>query len=135
MRREACSASSPATIAEGEDPVPEPWYMLEYALALRACEADRAAFDIARRRAPLSAWFVAAGAYLDGEFERSADATQEIGVLVYEAAVRVAAAEAHLAAGRTAQAAGQLNSALAFYRSVDATALITQAERLLPAAS
>jgi tetratricopeptide (TPR) repeat protein len=124
-----------STIVEGKDPVPEPWYMPEYALALRACDGDRAAFDIAHQRAPRSAWFAAAAAYLDGEFERSADLLHEIGVLGYEAAVRVAAAEAHLAAGRRADADGQLTRALAFYRDVGATALLADAERLLPAAS
>ena len=59
----------------------------------------------------------------------------EIGVLVPAAAARVAAAEAHLAVGRRAEADVQLDRALAFYRSVDATALISEAERLLPAAS
>jgi class 3 adenylate cyclase len=122
-------------IVAGEGPVPEPWYMPEFALALQACEADRTAFETARQRAGESSWFAAAAAYLDGEFERAADLMHEIGVLVYEAAARVAAAEAHLAAGRRAEADGQLTRALAFYRSVDATALIAEAERLLPAAS
>jgi tetratricopeptide (TPR) repeat protein len=122
-------------IEEGEDPVPEPWYMPEYALALRACGADRSAFETARRRAGGSAWFAAAAAYLDGEFERSAELMHGMGMLVHEAAARVAAAEAHLAAGRPADADAQLAAALSFYRSVDATVLISAAERLLPAAS
>jgi tetratricopeptide (TPR) repeat protein len=122
-------------IEESEDPVSEPWYMPEYALALRACEGDWTGFETARRRAGGSAWFAAAAAYLDGEFERSADLMHEMGVLVYEAAARVAAAEAHLAAGRRAEADGQLTRALAFYRSVGATGLLAEAERLLPAAS
>jgi tetratricopeptide (TPR) repeat protein len=122
-------------IVEGEDPVPEPWYMPEYALALRACEADRSSFETARQRAGHSAWFEAAAAYLDGEFERAADLMHDVGVLVYEAAARVAAADEYLAAGRRAEADAQLAAALAFYRSVDATALVSEAERLLPAAS
>ena len=124
-----------STIIDGQDPVPEPWYMPEYALALRACDADRAAFEIARGRAVGSAWFEAAAAYLDGEFERAAELMDEIGVVVYAAAAHMAAAEAHLATGGRAEAHAQLERALAFYRRVDATALITEAERLLPAAS
>ena len=118
----------------GEDPVAEPWYMPELALALRACDGDRTGFETARQRARASTWFEAAAAYLDGEYERAADLMDEIGVLVHEAAARVAAAEGHLAAGRRAEASAQLTRALDFYRSVGATAFVAEAERLLPAA-
>jgi tetratricopeptide (TPR) repeat protein len=122
------------TIVERDGPVYEPWYAIELALALRACDGDRTGFEVARRHAGDSAWFVAAAAYLDGEFERAADLMHEIGVLVYEAPARVAAAEAHLASGRRAEATGQLARALDFYREVGATAFISEAERLLPTA-
>jgi tetratricopeptide (TPR) repeat protein len=122
-------------LAEHEGPIHEPWYALEFALVVRACAADRSGFEVACRRSGNSAWLVAAAAYLDGEFDRSAELMHEIGVLVYAAAARVAAAEAHLAAGRRAQAAEQLARALDFYRSVGAAAFIAEAERLLPAAS
>jgi tetratricopeptide (TPR) repeat protein len=123
-----------ALVATGDRPVDEPWYALEFALALRACDGDRSGFDAARGRRRDSPWFDAAAAYLDGEFERAADLMYEIGSLVHEAAARVAAAEAYLAAGHRAEASEQLMRALAFYRGVRATAFIAQAERLLPAA-
>jgi class 3 adenylate cyclase len=123
------------TLVERDGPVYEPWYAIELALALRTTGVARTVFDIARRGAADSRWFAAAAAYVDGEFERSADLLHELGVLVYEAPARIAAAEAHLAAGRRVDADAQLAAALAFYRRVGATALIAEAEQLLPAAS
>jgi class 3 adenylate cyclase/tetratricopeptide (TPR) repeat protein len=123
------------TIVERDGPVYEPWYALELALALRASAADRELFEIARRHAGASLWFVAAAAYLDGDFDRSADLMDEIGALVHAAAARVAAAEAHLTAGRRAEADAQLGAAVAFYRDAGASKLLADAERLLPAAS
>ncbi len=119
----------------GDDPLAETWFVIELALTLAALDGDRSRFEEARRRSPDSRWVIAGGMYLAGEYESAADLLDEIGALNHVAAARVAAAEAHLAAGRRTQADEQLGRALAFYRQVGATALIVEAEKLLPAAS
>ena len=52
-----------------------------------------------------------------------------------EAFVRLRAAEALVGAGRRAEADVELERSLAFYRSVDATAYIREAERLFAASA
>jgi hypothetical protein len=52
-----------------------------------------------------------------------------------EAFYRLAAAEALIAAGRRAEGEAELERALAFYRSVDATAYLERAETLLTASA
>jgi hypothetical protein len=59
----------------------------------------------------------------------------EMGALPEEAFVRLRSAEALVEAGRRADADVQLDRALAFYRSVDATAYIREAEALFAASA
>jgi predicted ATPase/class 3 adenylate cyclase len=74
-------------------------------------------------------------ALLDRDFLRAADLFDEIGDLEDEADARVQAARELLEQGRRPEADVQLQKALAFYRSVDATRYIREAESLLAAAS
>jgi hypothetical protein len=59
----------------------------------------------------------------------------EIGQLDDEADARLRAAEKHVREGRRADADAQLQKALAFYRSVGATAYVREAESLLAASA
>jgi hypothetical protein len=70
-----------------------------------------------------------------GELVSAADALGELEAVRLEAAARLAAAAQLASEGRRAELAEQLGQALAFYRSVGATASIREAEALLPAAS
>jgi len=70
---------------------------------------------------------------LGGDLVRAADELQRIGVLPLAAEAHVMAARNLVGAGRRAEADEQLQRALAFYRSVGATACIRDAEHLLTA--
>ncbi len=78
-------------------------------------------------------WTDAVGAYTRGEFERAADVLDRIGARPEAAEARLRAGEQHAAAGRAAEAAEQLQRALAFYRSVGAVSCLGESEALLSA--
>jgi class 3 adenylate cyclase/tetratricopeptide (TPR) repeat protein len=80
-------------------------------------------------------WLDAARAYAAGAFEEAAEVYAEIGSVPDEAYARLRAAEALVAAGRRPEADAQLQQALAFYRSVGATAYIREAESLFAASA
>jgi hypothetical protein len=80
-------------------------------------------------------WLDAARAYGSGAFEEAADIYVEIGSVPDEAYARLRAAEALIEAGRRVEADAQLQRALAFYRSVGATAYITEGESLFAASA
>jgi class 3 adenylate cyclase/tetratricopeptide (TPR) repeat protein len=73
----------------------------------------------------------AARSLVEGEPAEAADILFETGHLDDEAAARLRAAEKLLEEGRRAEADVQLEKALAFYRSVDATRYLAKAESLL----
>jgi class 3 adenylate cyclase/tetratricopeptide (TPR) repeat protein len=79
-------------------------------------------------------WFEAAVASASGDFRDAADVYAGIGALPEEASARLRAAESFVAEGRRAEADAELNRALAFWRSVRATAYVREAEALLAAA-
>jgi hypothetical protein len=66
-------------------------------------------------------------------FDEAAGVLAELGAVADEALLRLRAAEALVEAGRRAEADGQLQHALAFYRSVGPTAYIREAENLFAA--
>jgi class 3 adenylate cyclase/tetratricopeptide (TPR) repeat protein len=76
-------------------------------------------------------WHEAGIAFARGDVELAADICADIGVLPDEAYTRLRAAEKLLADGRVEAAEAQSAQALRFYRSVEATAHIRDAERLL----
>ena len=73
------------------------------------------------------------GALLDLDYERAANLFHEIGEAENEAAARLRAAAQLIGDGRLSDAAGFVEDALAFYRSVDATRYINEGEALLAA--
>jgi class 3 adenylate cyclase/tetratricopeptide (TPR) repeat protein len=83
--------------------------------------------------APEGAWETVARAEADGDFSRAADLLAEMGSPTLEARDRLDAAENLFAAGRREEGEAELERALAFYRSVGATAYLEQGEALLAA--
>jgi class 3 adenylate cyclase/tetratricopeptide (TPR) repeat protein len=80
-------------------------------------------------------WVDAAEAYGRGALVESADLLAAMGAVAVEAFVRLRAAESLVEAARRAEADAQLQQALAFFRSVGATAYIREAESLFAASA
>ncbi len=76
-------------------------------------------------------WVQAARSIAAGDDEGAADILGEIRALGLEAHARLRAAESLVADGRRAEADAQLQPALAFFRSVGATAYVREGEALL----
>jgi tetratricopeptide (TPR) repeat protein len=82
-------------------------------------------------RAPLPELLELAFACLDRDFVRAADLWEAAGSPTWEARLRLRAAEELVEKGEVAEAREQAEKAIAFYRSVSATAYIERAEALL----
>jgi tetratricopeptide (TPR) repeat protein len=82
-------------------------------------------------QAPEGPWKDVGLAELHGEGARAADMFRRMGATAIEADVRIAAAEALLEEGRTAEGLAELEKALTFYRSVGATFFLDRGEALL----
>jgi hypothetical protein len=80
-------------------------------------------------------WMEAARAYGQGAHAESADILEDMGALAVAAYARMKGAESLVREGRRAEADAQLQQALAFYRSVGATAYIREAEGLFAASA
>jgi class 3 adenylate cyclase/tetratricopeptide (TPR) repeat protein len=100
--------------------------------ALNRVEETRRMLDRSRLQ---TRWEEAARALLERDFEQAASIFHEVGQLDDEAEARLRAAEQLVQAGRRAPADAQLHKALAFYRSVEATRYIREAESLLAASA
>jgi tetratricopeptide (TPR) repeat protein len=82
----------------------------------------------------LTPWRKAAAAYVSGDLRGAADVYAAIGALPEEAYARLQAAGVLVREGRRAEADAELRRALAFWRSVGATAYVREGEELLAAA-
>ena len=80
-------------------------------------------------------WLEAARAFAGNDFQRALKLYERIESPPDQAAVHLRAAELLVSSGQRAEADAHLQSALAFYRSVDATWYIRQAETLLAASA
>jgi hypothetical protein len=89
--------------------------------------------ELATKRAVSTPWLEAAAAFAGSDFEQAADRYAEIGSLPDEAFARLRAAERLLVTGRRAKGNTQLQRAVAFYRKVQASAHLREAEALLAA--
>jgi hypothetical protein len=78
-----------------------------------------------------SPWYVAGRALTDQEFVAAAEVLDSMGAARSAALVRLRAAQEFVRTGRRAEADDQLRRALGFFRSVDATRFIREAEALL----
>jgi tetratricopeptide (TPR) repeat protein len=80
-------------------------------------------------------WLEAAVAYSTGDFAGASDMYNKLGAFSEEAYARLAAARAHVEAGRRAEADVQLERALAFFRRAGATADVREGEALMAASA
>jgi class 3 adenylate cyclase len=84
---------------------------------------------------PATPWLEAGRAAASGEFRRAAAVYEEIGARAAEAQARLFAAEALFTEGRRAEPDAELARALAYFRSVRATAYTGRGEALLAASA
>jgi class 3 adenylate cyclase len=82
-----------------------------------------------------TAWLQAATAVARGDYEQAADTYAKIGALPDEAYAHLRAAEQLLANGHPTEANLQLRDALAFYRQVQATGYLREAQALAAASA
>jgi class 3 adenylate cyclase len=80
-------------------------------------------------------WLRAGIAYASGEFQEAAELFAEIGARPEEATARLVAAGVLVESGLRAEAEPELRQALAFWRSVGATAYVREGEALLAASA
>jgi hypothetical protein len=106
---------------------------MDLVVAFKSLGRDRELDLIRSRVAVATLWFDAAASAADGAWLRAAGLFAEIGSAPDEAFARLRAAEELLATGRSTEAEPELAAALAFYRSVRATAHIERAEAALAA--
>ena len=105
------------------------------AVVLTALGRARDLEDCVTNTSVSTRWLDAARAYATGKPEEAADLYAQIGSVSDEAFARLRAAEALIRASRRAEGDAQLQQALAFYRSVGATAYIREAESLFAASA
>jgi class 3 adenylate cyclase len=104
---------------------------VDAAEALRALGRGSELIAVAAEARQQTPWIAAATAFVSGDFQGAADIYREAGSLPDEAFARLRAAEALIAEGRRSEGDEELQRALAFYRSVGATAYIREGEALL----
>jgi class 3 adenylate cyclase len=110
------------------------WF-IPFVVVLKALGRAQQVEEIARNATISTRWLAAGLAYANDAFSEAADTLGDMGSRPDEAFVRLRAAEALVGAGRRAEADVELERALAFYRSVDATAYIRETERLFAASA
>jgi hypothetical protein len=81
--------------------------------------------------APKSRWTELSLAAIDGDLSRAADIYASIGAASFEHVARLLAGESLLDTGRQAEGKAELERALAFFRSVDATFFVARIEARL----
>ena len=111
------------------------YWIVPFTVVLAAIDRSNELDTLARNTLVSTRWLDAARAYAAGEFEEAAAIHADIGALPEEAFARLREAEALVEAGRRAEADVQLERALAFYRSVGATAYIREGEELVAASA
>jgi class 3 adenylate cyclase/tetratricopeptide (TPR) repeat protein len=124
-------------LAEGrsaESGVPGEW-LPNLAAALVTLGRTDEELAAAARVSVRTPWLEAAIAFCTGDFQRAAGIYAEIGDKPEEAYARLRAAEVLVGEGHRAEADAELERALAFWRSVGATAYVREGEALLAAST
>jgi tetratricopeptide (TPR) repeat protein len=104
---------------------------VDLAVVLSALGRGPELIAIAKNASLQTLWIDAAKAFVRRDFHRAAEIYAKAGSLPDEALARLRAAEALIADGRRAEGDEELQKALSFYRSVDATAYLREGETLL----
>ena len=107
--------------------------VIELALLLVDLERSGDALISEASSRPSDPWLEVGAAIARGQLVQAADRLATMGAPTHEAAVRLRAAAELVASGRRAEADGQLQRALRFYRSVGAPRYVREAEALLAA--
>jgi hypothetical protein len=106
----------------------------DLAVVLQALGRGSELAEFASGAAP-TPWLQAAIAFAGDEFEQATDVYAELGSLPDEAFARLRAAKQLVAGGRQIEASKQLERALVFFREVEASAYLREAEALLAASA
>jgi tetratricopeptide (TPR) repeat protein len=114
--------------------IPCEW-LADLAVALFVLDRKEEVLEADERTSVRTPWLDAAVAYVTGEISTAADIYASIGDRPSEAYARLRAAEVLVAKRRRAEADAELERALAFWRSVGATAYIREGETLLAASA
>jgi class 3 adenylate cyclase/tetratricopeptide (TPR) repeat protein len=109
------------------------WGELAVLEALAALELGRDPTSREVMTARATPWAEGAEAIASGDLATAAHRLERIGAKTYEAQVRLRLTQRLHEDGRPTEAASHLAAALAFYRGVGATAMVSKAELLLPA--
>ena len=110
-------------------------WLRDIAVAVRLLGMEAELIEVAPLVPLPTPWLAAARSYVTGDFHEAANTYAEIGSLPDEAFARLRAAEALVLEGRRVEANVELESALAFWRSVGAAAYVREGEALLAASA
>ena len=110
-------------------------WLPDLAVALSLIDHKQEFLEGAARPRMRTPWLEAATAYVSGDSRRAADVYRDMGARPEEAYARLRAAEALVGDGKRAEGDAELHSALAFWRSVGASAYIREGEALLAASA
>jgi hypothetical protein len=133
--QEAGTAASEllAVLAERGVLVSNPDWSGELAVVLHTLGRGAELLELVGRLATPTPWLQAAVAIARGGFDRAAELYAQIGSLPDEAFARLQAAKHLLAAGRRTEGTAHLQRVVAFYREVQASSYLREAEMLLAA--
>ena len=133
--QEAGTAASQllAVLAERGVLVSNPDWSGELAVVLHTLGRGAELLELVGRLATPTPWLQAAVAIARGGFDRAAELYAQIGSLPDEAFARLQAAKQLLAAGRRTEGTAHLQRVVAFYREVQASSYLREAEMLLAA--
>jgi tetratricopeptide (TPR) repeat protein len=122
-----------ALFHEGGTVLGPPTLLPDAAAAAVALGRERDLAQLLAKSVGGALWHGAALASLAGDHAKAAELYQELGALPPEADSRMRLAQALADEGNAEEAERELQRALAFWRSVDATAYVREAEELLAA--
>jgi class 3 adenylate cyclase len=115
------------------DRFPASSWVVDLVFALESLDRRGELLGAAEDVAAKTPWLEAATACARGDFDEAADLFAQIGARPDEAFSRLRRAETFVRAGNSIEATVELERALTFYRDVDASAFIRQAEAMLVA--
>jgi hypothetical protein len=122
-----------AVLGERGTLVSNPDWSGQLAVVLHALGRGTELLELLGRLTTPTPWLQGAVAIAHGRFDRAAELYAQIGSLPDEAFARLQAAKQLLATGRRAEGTTHLQRVVAFYREVQASSYLREAEMLLAA--